>query len=183
MLKIIALTIIVLVAALLIYAAMQTDTFRVQRTASINAPADEIFPFINDLRSFNTWNPYGKKDPAMKGTYSGPSSGTGAEYAFDGNKEVGKGTIEITGSSHPSKVTMNLNMMDPFEARNVVEFTLQSVGEATNVTWSMQGSLPYIAKVIHLLFDMDRMVGNDFETGLANLKSLAEEYGTSHALR
>ncbi|MDF0668479.1 MAG: SRPBCC family protein [Nitrospira sp.] len=174
MFKIITLTIIVLVASVLIYAAMQTDTFRVQRTASINSPADKIFPLLNDMRSFNTWNPYEKKDPNMKGAYSGPRSGKGAEYAFDGNKEVGKGNIEITESSHPSKVTMNLNMIDPFEAHNVVEFTLQPVGDGTNVTWSMQGSLPYIAKVIHLLFDMDRMVGKDFEAGLANLKTIAE---------
>jgi uncharacterized protein YndB with AHSA1/START domain len=175
MLKIIALVLVVLVVALLIYAATKPDTFRVQRSASIKAPAEKIFALINDLRDFNTWNPYEKKDPNIKGNYSGPSRGKGAAYAFEGNKEVGKGSIEITEATPPHKVAMNLNMIHPFEAHNIVEFTLQPDGTATNVTWSMHGPLPYIAKIVHLVFDMDRMVGKDFEAGLANLKAVAEK--------
>ena len=175
MFKIIAIVVVVLVVALLIYAATKPDDFRVQRSASIKAPSEKIFPLISDLRSFNTWNPYEKKDPNMKGNYSGPSSGKGAAYAFDGNKDVGKGSIEITESSPTSKVTMKLNMMEPFEAHNIVEFTLQAVGDTTNVTWAMSGHTPYVAKIVHVFFDMDSMVGKDFEIGLANLKVVAEK--------
>lgn len=174
MLKFIAVSVVVLIIVLLVYAATKPDTFRVQRSASISAPPEKIFPLINDLRSFNTWNPYERKDPDIKGSYNGPSSGQGAAYAFAGNKEVGKGTIEITESSPPSKVTMKLNMIEPFEAHNIVEFTLKPNGDSTNVTWAMQGRTPYFAKIIHVFFDMASMVGKDFETGLANLKAIAE---------
>ncbi len=174
MLKIIAIVVVVLIAAVLIYATTKPDTFRVQRSASIKAPPEKIFPLINDLRSFNTWNPYEKKDPNVKGSYSGPASGKGAAYAFDGNKDVGKGNIEIVESSPTSKVTMKLNMIKPFEAHNIVEFTLQPVGDTTNVTWAIHGPLPYIAKVIHIFFNMDSMVGKDFEMGLTNLKTVSE---------
>ncbi len=174
MFKIIALVAVVLIIALLVYAATKPDTFRVQRSASIKALPEKIFPLINDLRSFNTWNPYEKKDPNVKGSYSGPASGKGAAYAFDGNKDVGKGSIEIVESSPPSKVTMRLTMIKPFEAHNIVEFTLEAKGDSTNVTWAMHGPLPYIAKVIHIFFNMDSMVGKDFETGLTNLKTVSE---------
>jgi hypothetical protein len=175
MLKIIALVVVVLIAAVLIYAATKPDTFRIQRSASIKAPPEKIFPLINDLRSFNTWNPYEKKDPNVKGSYSGPTSGKGAAYAFDGNKDVGKGSIEITESSPTSKVTMKLNIIKPFEAHNIVEFTLQPVSDTTNVTWAIHGPVPYISKVMCLFFSMDSMVGKDFEAGLANLKTAAEK--------
>jgi hypothetical protein len=174
MLKIIALVLVVLIAAVLIYAATKPDTFRIQRSASINATPEKIFPLINDLHSFNTWNPYEKKDPNAKGSYSGPASGKGAAYTFDGNKNVGKGNIEITESSPTSKVTMNLNMLKPFEAHNIVEFTLQPMGDTTNVTWAIHGPVPYISKVMCLFFNMDNMVGNDFEKGLNDLKTVAE---------
>ncbi|HLZ35666.1 MAG TPA: SRPBCC family protein [Nitrospira sp.] len=174
MLKIIALVIAVLIVGLLAYAATKPDIFRVQRSSSIKAPAEKIFALINDLRNFNSWNPYEKKDPNMKGNYGGPSSGKGAAYAFEGNKEVGKGSIEITEALPPHKVTMKLNMIHPFEARNIVEFTLQPNADGTNVTWSMYGPLPYIAKIVHLFVDMDNMVGKDFEAGLANLRQVAE---------
>lgn len=178
MLKIIAIVIVVivvLIAGVLVFAATKPDTFRVQHTASLKAPPQKIFPLINDLRTFNTWNPYEKKDPNLKGRYSGSSSGKGATYAFGGNKEVGAGSIEIVESLPSSKVTMKLNMIKPFEAQNTVEFTLRPEGDITNVTWAMQGRTPYVAKVIPLLFDMDSMVGKDFETGLANLKAAAEQ--------
>jgi hypothetical protein len=175
MLKTIAVVIVVLIAGVLIFAATKPDTVRVQRTASIKAPPERIFPLINDLRTFNTWNPYEQKDPNVKGGYSGPSNGKGAAYAFDGNREVGKGSIEIMESLPSSKVTMKLNMIEPFEVQNTVEFTLQPEGDITNVTWAMQGHTPYVAKIIHVFIDMDRMVGKDFEAGLASLKAIAEK--------
>ncbi len=176
MLKTIAIVVVVvLIAGVLTLAATKPDTFRVQRTASIKAPPEKIFPLINDLRAFNTWNPYETKDPNLKGRHIGSASGKGAAYAFDGNKEVGQGSLEIMESLPSARVTMKLNLIKPFEAQNTIEFTFQPEGDITNVTWAMQGHTPYFAKIIHLFFDMDSMVGKDFETGLANLKVAAEK--------
>jgi uncharacterized protein YndB with AHSA1/START domain len=175
MFKIIAIVVVVVLAAVLIYAASRPDTFRVERSAIIETPPEKVFALINDLHGMNTWSPYENKDPAMKRAYSGAASGQGAVYAWDGNKEVGSGNIEITESSPPSKVTMKLNMIKPFETQNIVEFTLQPQGGTTNVTWAMHGPSPYISKVIGLFCNMDRMIGKDFETGLANLKTVAEK--------
>jgi hypothetical protein len=174
MIKIIAIVVLVLVAGVLVFAATKPDTFRVQRTASINASAERIFPLINDLHRFNTWNPYEKKDPAIKGSYSGTESGKGARYAFDGNKDVGKGSLEITESAAPTRVAMQLRMTAPMQADNNIEFTLERRGTATSVTWSMHGGMPFVAKLMSVFVDMDKMIGKDFETGLANLKAVAE---------
>jgi uncharacterized protein YndB with AHSA1/START domain len=163
------------VAVVLVIAATKPDTFRVQRTASIKAPPERIFALINDFRGWGAWSPYEKKDPAMKRTYSGAATGKGSVYEWDGDQTVGAGRMEITDAAPPSKVTLDLDMIKPFEAHNVVEFTLESKGETTNVAWTMNGHTPYIAKIVHVFFDMDSMVGKDFETGLANLKALAEK--------
>ena len=169
-----AIVVVILVAALLAYAATNPDTFRVARGTSIKAPPEKIFPLINDLRSLALWSPYETKDPAMKRNYSGPASGKGAAYEWDGDKNVGKGRLEIADTSPPSKVTIKLDMLKPFEAHNIVEFTLEPKDDATNVTWAMHGQTPLFAKVVHVFLDMDSMVGKDFETGLANLKTVAE---------
>ncbi|UUZ71699.1 SRPBCC family protein [Polaromonas sp. P1(28)-8] len=174
MIKTLALIAVAAIGALLIFAATRPDTFRVQRSASIKAAPDRLYPLINDLRQFNTWNPYEKKDPAIKGSYRGPASGPGAGYDFQGNKDVGKGRIEIIESSPPGKVTMKLDMLEPFEGRNVVEFSLAPRGEATEVTWAMHGPSPFVAKLVGVFLNMDRMIGRDFEAGLANLKARAE---------
>ena len=174
MVKIIALVVVVLLAALLIYASTKPDTFRVQRSASIKAPPEKIFALINDFHRWDAWSPWEKKDPAMKRALGAVASGKGAVYEWEGNNEVGKGRMEIAESSPPSKVTIRLDFVKPFEAHNTVEFALDPKGDATNVTWAMQGHTPYFAKVIHVFFDMDSMVGKDFEAGLANLKTLAE---------
>jgi hypothetical protein len=175
MFKIVALIIVVLICALLVYAATKPDTFRVQRSASIKASPEPIFPVINDFRRWGSWSPYETKDPAMKRTYSGTASGKGSVYEWDGDRNVGKGRMEIAESSAPSRVSITLDFITPFEAHNVAEFTLEGKGDSTNVTWAMQGPLPYSAKVIHLFFDMDNMVGKDFEAGLANLKAISEK--------
>lgn len=174
MLKIIAIVVVVLVAAVLIYAETRPNTFRVQRLAGINAPPEKIFSLINDLHGFNRWNPFNKKDPNIKGTYSGTASGKGAVYEWEGNNKVGKGRMEITDTSSPSRVTIKLDFIKPFESHNIAEFTLDAKGDSTNVTWAMHGPTPYMAKVCHIFFDMDSMVGKDFEAGLANLKGIAE---------
>jgi carbon monoxide dehydrogenase subunit G len=175
MIKAIGIIVVLLIAAVLAFAATKPDSFRVQRAASIKAPPEKIFPFINDLRNFGAWSPYEKKDPAMKRSFSGPASGKGAVYEWDGDKNVGQGRMEIADTAPPSKVTIKLDFVRPFEAHNLVEFTLAPKGDATDVTWAMQGPTPYVAKLMHVFFDMDSMVGKDFEAGLANLKSLAEK--------
>ena len=174
MLKIIVLTIIVLIAALLIYAATQPDTFRVQRTVSINAPPDKVFGLINDFHTWASWSPWEQKDLAMKKTHSGAPQGNGAVLEWDGNKDVGTGRMEILESVPASKIAIKLDFFQPFEAHNQAEFTLVPGGTSTQVTWAMYGSQPYMMKVMGLLFSMDKMVGQDFEAGLANLKALAE---------
>jgi hypothetical protein len=173
-LKVIAIALVVLVGAVLAFAATQPDRFSVQRSASIKAPPDRIYPLIADFGRWNAWSPYEKKDPAMKRSFSGAASGKGAVYAWEGNGEVGQGRMEIADAAAPSRVTLKLDFVKPFEAHNTVDFLLEPKGDATQVTWAMQGPMPFISKVMCLFMDMDRMVGADFEAGLANLKSIAE---------
>jgi len=175
MFKKIAIVVAVLIAALLVFAATRPDTFRVQRAASIKAPPEKVFALLNDFQRWEAWSPWEKKDPAMKRTFSVVTSGKGAQYAWEGNKDVGQGRMEIAESVAPSKVAIELDFVKPFEAHNTVEFTLEPKGEATNVTWAMQGDTPYLAKIVHVFLNMDKMVGKDFEAGLANLKTLAEK--------
>ena len=174
MIKTIVIVVAVLVAGVLIFAATKPDTFRVQRAASIKAPPEKIFAFINDFNRLDAWSPWEKKDPAMKRTFSAVTSGKGAAYAWEGNKDAGQGRMEIAESVPPSKVTITLDFVKPFEAHNIVEFTLEPKGDATNVKWAMQGDTPYFAKIIHVFIDVDSMVGKDFEAGLANLKAVTE---------
>jgi polyketide cyclase/dehydrase/lipid transport protein len=163
------------IIGVLVYAATLSDTFQVQRSLRINASADKIFPLINDMRSMNTWNPFAEADPNIKITYTGPDSGKGARYEWTGDSKVGEGNIEITDASSPNKVTLQLNMLKPLEAHNTVVFTLVPNGNGTDVTWAMNGERPFIGKVMDAVFNMDRMVGGQFEKGLAKLKAIAEK--------
>jgi uncharacterized protein YndB with AHSA1/START domain len=165
---------VVLVAGVLGFAATRPDTFRVQRTASIKAPPERIFALINDFQAWGAWSPYEKADPAMKKTFTGPATGTGSVYEWDGNRMVGAGRVAITASEAPSRVALSLDMSRPFECHNAVNFTLEPRGDATNVTWAMHGPNTFMGKVMSLFINMDTMVGGQFEEGLANLKSLAE---------
>jgi uncharacterized protein YndB with AHSA1/START domain len=174
MFKIIAIAIAVLIAGVLAYAATKPDTFRVERTVSIQAPPEKIFPLINDFHSWGSWSPYEKLDPTMKKTYSGAASGQGAVYEWAGNSKAGAGRMEIVETAPPSQVQIKLDFSKPFESHNVTEFTLEPQGSTTNVTWAMQGPCPYISKVMTVFVSMDSLVGKDFETGLGNLKALAE---------
>jgi hypothetical protein len=160
-------------AALLLYAASKPDTFTVQRSASIKASADKIHPLINDLHQFNTWNPYNLKDPDIQGSYRGPAAGPDARYDFQGNKDVGKGSIQIVDAT-PHTIHMKLDMIEPFEGHNAVEFRLAPQGDTTEVTWAMSGPSPFMFKLVGIFMDMDRMIGRDFEVGLNNLKAKAE---------
>jgi len=178
MVSAIALLVAILVAVvgvLLGLAATRPNTFRVRRATRIQAPPEKIFAFVDDLRRFVAWSPYEKKDPTMKRSFSGVGQGKGSVYAFEGNNQIGAGRLEITDSSRPTKVTMTLEFFRPFKAHNIVEFILEPQGDVTNGTWDMHGPVPFMAKIMHVIFNMDRMIGKDFETGLANLKALTEK--------
>jgi len=165
----------VVIAGILIFAATKPDIFRVQRSATIAAPADKIFPHLLDFQRWPAWSPYEKKDPAMKRTFSGPAIGPGATYAWEGDKNVGAGRIEVTEVSPNARLAFDLIMLKPFQARNKGEFTLEPQGNGTLVTWAMYGPAPYITKLMQVFCNMDRMVGGDFEKGLADLKTISEK--------
>ena len=174
MLKKIAIGVVVLVLIVLGLAAMQPDSFRVQRTIAIKAPAERILPLISDFHNWTSWSPWEKLDPAMKRTFSGAPKDLGAIYAWEGDDKVGAGRMEITGLA-PSKVDIKLDFLKPFEGHNVAEFALHPQADSTRVTWSMDGPSSYMTKLIGVFFNMDKMIGKDFETGLANLKTAAEK--------
>ena len=175
MIKSILIVIAVVIAAVLAFAATKPDVFRVQRAASIKAPPEKVFVLINDFKRWEAWSPWEKKDPAMKRSYSAATSGKGATYGWEGNKDVGQGSMEITQSVSPTAISLKLDFLKPFEAHNRVDFALQAKGDLTEVTWTMAGDTPDFAKIIHVFINMDSMVGKDFEAGLANLKSVAEK--------
>jgi uncharacterized protein YndB with AHSA1/START domain len=177
MLEIIAIIAVVLavaIAIILILAATRPDTFSIQRAATIKAPPEKIFAVISDFHQWGSWSPWENRDPAMQRSFSGANSGRGAVYAWDGNKNVGSGRMEILDVSVPSKIVIKLDFLKPFEAHNIAEFTMLPQGDATNLTWAMHGPLVFMAKVMHVFINMDNMIGKDFEAGLANLKRLTE---------
>ena len=173
-LAIIGVVVVVAIAGILLYAATKPDSFRVQRTVLINAPSDKVFPLINDIKAWTVWSPYEKKDPAMKRTYGAVTAGKGATYAWDGDKNVGQGSMEIVESG-PRKIVIKLDFLKPFEAHNMAEFLLEPKGDSTSVTWAIYGPSPYMSKVIGTFMNIDDMIGRDFEKGLADLKAAAEK--------
>lgn len=162
------------VAAVLIAAAMGPDTFLVQRSIVINAKPEKIAAHIVDFRKWTSWSPYEKLDPAMKRTFSGAEAGTGAVYEWSGGWKVGSGRMEITGVA-PSRITIKFDFHGPIEGRNAITFTFVPEGASTKVTWAMCGPNRFIGKIMHVVFSMDRMVGNAYDTGLLNLKTIAEK--------
>jgi uncharacterized protein YndB with AHSA1/START domain len=174
-LGIIVLVLILVVVAILIYASTRPDDFRVQRSIAIKAPPEKIYALINDLHAWGAWSPWEKMDPGMKRSFGGAPAGRGATYAWEGNSKVGAGGMEITEAVAPSKVVIKLDFIKPFEGHNVAEFTLEPKGDTTGVTWAMYGPSALVAKVMGIFVSMDRMIGKDFETGLANLKAAAEK--------
>jgi uncharacterized protein YndB with AHSA1/START domain len=174
-LAIIVVVVLVVIAGILIYASTRPDSFRVQRSTSIKAPPQKIFAMINDLKAWATWSPYEKKDPAMKRSFGAVTAGKGATYEWDGDKNVGKGHMEIVETAQPNKVVIKLDFLKPFEAHNTAEFTLEPKGDTTLVSWAIYGPSAYITKVMGLFFNMDTMIGKDFEVGLADLKAAAEK--------
>src|SRR4029453_16743384 len=162
-LAIIGVVVVIAIGGILIYAATKPDSFRVQRVVLINAPPDKVFPLVNDIKAWTVWSPYEKKDPAMKRTYGAVTAGKGATYAWDGDKNVGQGSMEILEASPPRKFVIRLDFTKPFEAHNTGEFTLEPTGDTTSVTWAIHGPMPFLSKVICTFVSMDNMVGKDFE--------------------
>jgi uncharacterized protein YndB with AHSA1/START domain len=178
MFEVIVILVIVLavaIAIVLILAATKPDTLRIERSATINAPAERIFSVLSDFHQWTGWSPWEHKDPALKRSYSGAERGKGAIYGWEGNKDVGTGRMEILEASAPSKLAIKLDFFKPFEAHNTAEFTMLPQGGATNVHWVMHGPATFMSKVMQVFINLDKMVGKDFEAGLANLKQLTEK--------
>ena len=174
MLKITLLIIVAALAALLLYAATRPDSFRLERSTSISAPPEKVFALISDLRLFNTWNPFAAMDPAQVISYEATTVGVGAAYSWKGDKS-GAGRMEVAELMPAQRVTMKLDFSKPFEAHNRVYFSIQPQANGCHVTWAMSGPNAYVNKLMQVLFSMDKMVGSEFEKGLANLKALAEK--------
>ena len=173
-LRAVLLVLLIAVVAVLALAGTKPDHYHIERSATIAAAPAVVFAQVNDFRKWGAWSPWEKLDPAMKRTYGGPASGKGANYAWEGSSKVGAGRMEIVDSASPGRIQIQLDFLKPFEAHNTAEFTLQPKGDVTHVTWAMFGPSPFISKVMGLFFSMDAMIGKDFATGLANLKSAAE---------
>jgi hypothetical protein len=163
-----------LVAGFLIIVALQPSTFRVARSTKISASPAAVFGHVNDFHQWNAWNPWGKIDPAMKQSYEGSAAGVGAIYNWVGNKDVGEGRMTIIESRPSNLIQIELVFFKPFAGTSSGEFTFQPEGNQTLVTWSMSGSKNFMMKAVHLFMNMDKMIGGQFEKGLADMKSAAE---------
>jgi uncharacterized protein YndB with AHSA1/START domain len=171
---IVAAVVVIAIAIVLILAATKPASFRVQRATVVKASPETIFPLINDFHQWGTWSPYETRDPAMKRSFSGAVSGKGAVYGWDGNSNVGSGRMEILETTPPAKIVIKLDFFKPFEGHNTAEFTILPQGDATGVTWLMHGPAPFVSRLMQVFMNIDRMIGKDFEIGLANLKRLTE---------
>lgn len=169
-----ALVVLAAVAIVLIRAAMMPKDFCVSRAISIKATREKVFGLINEMQSFNLWNPFAKMDPSTKTTYRGAASGPKAAFDWEGTGKAGKGSLEIVDVNVPSTVTMKLDIIKPMEGHNKVVFALQPTENGTEVSWTMTGPYPYINRIFGTIFNMDKIIGRTFESGLADLKQMAE---------
>lgn len=174
MLKMILISLAVIIAVFIVVVALQPKEFRVARSATMSAPPSAVFAEVNDFHKWEAWNPWGKIDPAMKQTYEGAPAGVGAIYTWTSNHEVGEGRMTITESRPSDLIRIKLEFYKPFAATNMAEFTFTPDGDRTVVTWSMTGEKNFMAKAIHLFVSMDRMIGGQFEKGLAEMKAITE---------
>ena len=169
----------VLIAAALIFAATRPGTIRVQRSIEINAPPEKVFALINDFHNWSLWAPQDREDATMERTFSGSASGSGSgagavsEWVSKGS--AGQGKMSITESEPPRRVAIQVDFVKPFAAHNVNEFLLEPVGSSTKVTWTMQGRNLFFMKLMSIFVNMDRVMGRHFESGLNNLKAVAEK--------
>lgn len=168
------LVLVLVVVALLALASRKPDHFRVERSVLIDASPERIYPLVEDFHLWLRWSPYETRDPEMARIYSGAEMGAGAVYEWDGDRSIGSGSMEILEAEAPSRLVIALHFRTPMQADHMAIFTFVPEGDATRVTWAMEGKSGLIARLFHLFFDMDKMVGADFETGLAALKAEAE---------
>jgi hypothetical protein len=174
MLKKILLALVAVVAAILVVAAFQSDSYRVERSLTIAASPAELFPHVNDLRKAHVWSPWVKLDPAAKFTFEGPAAGVGAKNGWVGNSDMGEGRQTIVESRPNELVRIKLEFLKPMEDVATAEFRLKPAGGGTTVTWSMEGPKNYLSKVMCMFMSMEKMIGGPFEEGLAKLKTVAE---------
>ncbi len=175
MAKKILLVLVLLILGVSLYIAQQPSHYRVVRTAGISAPADKVFTLINDFHQWDSWSPWAKLDPAMKTTFEGPAAGAGSIYGWTGDSKVGEGRMTILDSRPNEMVRIKLEFIKPFASTSITEFALKPAGPATTVEWSMDGENNFLSKAVCLVMGgMDKMVGPDFEKGLAQMKSAAE---------
>jgi Polyketide cyclase / dehydrase and lipid transport len=173
LLKILAVVALV-IFILVIVIALQPGEFRIARSTKISAPPPVVFAQVNDFRKWQTWNPWGKIDPAMKVSYEGAPAGVGAAYSWSGNNEVGEGRMTIIESRPHELIRVKLEFLKPFAATNTAEFTFKPEANETVTTWSMFGEKNFMAKAIHLFISMEKMIGGQFEKGLTDMKAAAE---------
>ena len=159
---------------LVIVVALQPADFRIARSTAMAAPPAAVFAQVNDLRKFQDWSPWAKLDPAAKTDFQGPPAGQGASFSWAGNMEVGEGTMTITESRPGELVRFQLDFRKPMAGTNTAEFTFKPEGNKTAVTWSMSGHNNFMAKAVGLVMNCDKMVGGQFEKGLADLKTIVE---------
>lgn len=164
----------VVVIAVLIFAATKPDRFHIERTVSIHAPAERIYPLIENFSNWAKWSPYEKLDPAMKKSLSGAASGVGAVYGWESKGKAGAGRMEITEAEPASKILIKLDFTRPMAASNVATFSLVPTGDTVDVTWAMDGRSSYLSKVMDVVIGLDKMVGKDFQKGLETMKTEAE---------
>jgi hypothetical protein len=174
MFKKVLLVVVGLVVLFLIVAAMQPTHFTITRSTTIAAPDSVIFAQVNDLHNWPNWSPWARKDPAMKSSYGGAAAGTGATYSWAGNSDVGEGRMTVVESAPPSMVRIQLEFLKPMAATDTATFSFTSSGGQTTVRWDMLGNNNLIGKAFGLVANMDKMVGDDFEKGLAGLKTVSE---------
>ncbi|HYV66276.1 MAG TPA: SRPBCC family protein [Myxococcales bacterium] len=170
----VAAAVVLVVAVLAAIVAMQPSEFRIERSATIAAPAPAVFAQVNDFHNWETWSPWAKLDPAAKNSFGGAPAGKGATFSWAGNSKVGEGRMTIVESRPDELVRIKLEFRKPFEATNTAEFTFKRQGERTAVTWSMYGHNNFIGKAVGLFVNMDQALGGEFEKGLASMKSAAE---------
>lgn len=174
MAKKIGIAVLGLLVVLIVVIALRPAHFRIERSAVVAAPPSAVFEQVNDFHNWPKWSPWEKLDPGMKKTFSGPPAGNGAAYAWTGNDKAGEGKMTITGSKPSEQVDIQLEFIKPFAATNQATFKLTPSGAGTNVQWVMEGNNGFVSKAFALFVDVDKMVGKDFEQGLANLNVAAK---------
>ena len=174
MLKKILIGLVVIVGVFAVVVALQPSEYRISRSATVSAPAPDVFAQVNDFHNWEAWSPWAKLDPAAKATFEGPASGQGAVFAWSGNDKIGEGRMTLTESRPAELVRIRVDFVKPFAGTSTSEFAFKPEGERTAVTWTMSGHRNFIAKAMCLFVSMDKMLGGEFEKGLAQIKSVAE---------